>query len=202
MDLWIHTLGWLAGAVGMVSAAPQLVRIFRERTSAGVSISMWQLNVVAMTAWSCHGFLVGRLNLQLPNLTLALSSMAVLVMICRDRQESVLPRLGIPILLGGLLFIGDLLWGPVIFGLLAAIPLTVGQIAQYRDLRSSPDITGVSAGFLGVNVLVQSLWLVWAPLAKEWAVAACATVLTILTLLNLGYYVHRRHESSRTRLSC
>lgn len=202
MDLGITVLGWLAGAVGMVSAMPQLVRIFRERTSAGVSMPMWQLNVVAMTAWSCHGFLVGRLNLQVPNLTLALSSMAVLVLICRDRRESVLPRLAIPIALGGLLFVGDVLWGPVVFGLLAAIPLTVGQIAQYRDLRRSLDITGVSAGFLVVNVLVQSLWLVWAPLAKEWAVAACATVLTILTLLNLGYYIHRRHGSSRSRVSC
>ena len=196
MVLLVGIFGWVAGVVGMVSGLPQLVRIFQARTSTGVSLLMWQLTLAAMTAWSCHGIHVARLNLQMPNMVLGLTSAAVVVMICRDRGQEVITRLVLPFAAGGALFWADLSFGPVVFGILVSIPLSVGQIAQFRDLRRDADVSGVSGGFLLVNLTVQALWLVWALLAGEYAVAACATVLTVLTGMNVGCYISRMRRAS------
>ena len=189
---FLDVLGWVAACTGMVSGLPQLVRLLRERTSAGVSLPMWQLNVAALYAWSCHGFHIGQFSLLLSNLLLAVTSTAVVVMICRDRGQSVLLKLVPPLLLSAFLFgVIDLLLGPLIYGLVAVVPLAVGQVSQFLDLRNSADISGVSGGFLAVNLLVQALWLVWALLMREHAVTAASTVMTTLTGINTAYYLWR-----------
>ena len=104
---------------------------------------MWQLNVAALYAWSCHGFHIGQFSLLLSNLLLAVTSTAVVVMICRDRGQSVLLKLVPPLLLSAFLFgVIDLLLGPLIYGLVAVVPLAVGQVSQFLDLRNSgvPDV--------------------------------------------------------------
>lgn len=190
--VFLDVLGWVAACTGMVSGLPQLVRILRGRTSAGVSLPMWQLNVAALYAWSCHGLHIGQFSLLISNLLLAVTSTAVVVMICRDRKQSVWVKLVPPLLLSAFLFgVIDLLLGPLVYGLVAVLPLAVGQVTQFLDLRSSADISGVSGGFLVVNMLVQALWLVWALLMGEYAVTAASTVMTTLTGLNLGFYLWR-----------
>ncbi|MDO5083812.1 hypothetical protein EII34_08800 [Arachnia propionica] len=189
---FLDVLGWVAACTGMVSGLPQLVRLLRERTSAGVSLPMWQLNVAALYAWSCHGFHIGQFSLLISNLLLAVTSTAVVVMICRDRGQPVWLKLIPPLLLSAFLFgVIDLLLGPLVYGLVAVLPLAVGQVTQFLDLRNSVDISGVSGGFLVVNLLVQALWLVWALLMREHAVTAASTVMTTLTALNLGFYLWR-----------
>lgn len=188
----LDVLGWVAACTGMLSGLPQLVRLLRERTSAGVSLPMWQLNVAALYAWSCHGFHIGQFSLLISNLLLAVTSTAVVVMICRDRNQSIWVKLVPAFLLSAFLFgVIDLLLGPLVYGLVAVLPLAVGQVTQLLDLRRSVDISGVSGGFLAVNMLVQALWLVWAVLMGEYAVTAASTVMTLLTGANLVLYLWR-----------
>lgn len=47
----IEAFGWVAAALGVASSLPQLVRILRSGTSAGVSLTLWQL-MAASTAGS------------------------------------------------------------------------------------------------------------------------------------------------------
>ena len=41
--MFIEIFGWVAAAIGVASNVPQLARIFTARTSAGVSVHLWQV---------------------------------------------------------------------------------------------------------------------------------------------------------------
>lgn len=185
-------LGWLAAATGMISGLPQIIRIFTRRTSAGVSIRLWQLNLGAMLAWMAHGFLVGHPQLQIPNAFLSTCGFLVLLMVARDRKRALLPLLVLPAVLASGLFIIDYTLGALVFGLVVAAPGVAGMAAQLRTMMRSADLSGVSPGYLGVTLAVQVLWLAWGIPTVEWALIVCASLLGIATLVNLAYWGWRQ----------
>lgn len=188
----LDILGWVAASFGMASALPQLFRLLRTRSSAGVSVSLFQLNAGATGAWAMHGIMVGVPQMQYPNLILTLSSLAVVVLVLRDRQERLFPALLVPPLLSLALFSTDLLAGALVFGFVVAAPFVVGQVAQLREMMRSLDLTGVSLPFLSVAFFVQALWLTWGILYGETSITVCASLLGSLSLVNLVYYLTRR----------
>lgn len=189
---FLEVLGWVAATLGMAAAVPQLVRLWRSRTSAGLSMLLWQLNVGGGLAWTLHGFHVGRLQLQVPNIVCTILFTGVLWFIVADRGLRLLPRLVLPVILAAGLFGLDLWLGPVAFGIVVAVPLMFGQLAQLKYMWDARDLSGVSVPTLVVNVVMQSLWLVWGLGVGEAAITVCAALMTVLCAANLGYYAWRR----------
>ena len=191
MDL-LALWGWLAAATGMLSGLPQLIRILRVRTAAGVSTRLWQLNLGAFLSWLAHGLLVGHMQLQLPNAFLSVCGFLVLFMVARHRKESLPALLVLPLALASTLFAIDYFLGAAAFGLAVAVPNVIGMGAQLRTMMRSADLSGISPGYLALTLAVQVMWLVWAIPMVEWALIVCATLLGIMSLVNLAYWT-RRH---------
>ncbi|WP_130874295.1 SemiSWEET family sugar transporter [[Pseudopropionibacterium] massiliense] len=192
MSPWlIDVLGWAAAVMGTVSGLPQLIRILRARTSAGVSLAMWLLQAAAGLGWFAHGLYVARPNVIFPNLLIAITSAVVVVMVCRDRGKRFLGSLALVVGLGlGLLAI-DVWLGAAIFGMIIALPLLIGQVTQLRDLLRDPDVSGVSGVFLGVNTFVQYLWCFWAIFAPDLAIIISGGSVGTLTFVNLLLFWRR-----------
>lgn len=84
------------------------------------------------------------------------------------------------------------LWlGPVFFGFAVAVPQLVGQFAQLRDLVTAPDVEGVSGGYLGLLLLVQSMWFGFGLFKPDWALITCAGGMTVFCIANLAVYLIR-----------
>ncbi|RMB59821.1 PQ-loop domain-containing transporter [Tessaracoccus antarcticus] len=192
----LDILGWVAASFGMASALPQLLRLLRTRSSAGVSLTLFQLNAAAAGAWTMHGFMVGVPQMQYPNMVLAISSMAVCVIVLKDRGSSLFPALLVPPVISVALFGMDLLAGGLVFGFVVAAPFVVGQVSQLRTMQSSRDLSGVSLPFLSVTFGVQGLWLVWGIIYGETSITVCASLLGLLSLVNLIYFLHRLARGS------
>lgn len=187
----LDILGWVAASFGMASALPQLFRLLRTRSSAGVSVSLFQLNAGATGAWAMHGVMVGVPQMQYPNLILTVSSLAVVILVLKDRKESLFPTLLVPPLISLALFGIDLWAGALVFGFVVAAPFVVGQVAQLREMIESLDLTGLSLPFLSIAFFVQALWLTWGILYGETSITVCASLLGTLSLVNLVYYLYR-----------
>ncbi len=187
----LQILGWVAASFGMASALPQLFRLLRTRSSAGISLSLFQLNAGATGAWAMHGVMVGVPQMQYPNLILTASSIAVCILVQKDRKEPLVPALLVPPVLALMLFGTDVWLGPLAFGFIVAAPFVVGQISQLRTMHASGDLSGVSLPFLSVAFFVQALWLVWGVLYGETSITVCASLLGTLSLINLLYFLHR-----------
>lgn len=193
----IEAFGWVAAAIGIVSNIPQLLRIMRTRTSAGVSLRLWQLTTATAAAWACHGFLVGTPQMQWPNLVMLLAALLIVVFVLRDRGQRIAPQLILPVGLAALLSGLDVWLGAVVFGFAVAVPQLVGQFAQTRSLVRSPDLTGVSGTFLAVFLLVQSLWWGFGFATEDWALIVCAGLMVIICIANLAIYLVRSLRARR-----
>ena len=193
-------LGWVAAIVGSAISVPQLVRLLRARTSAGLSLLMWQLMVAVGLGWTSHGIMVAKANLIVPNVLTFVSAALVVRLIVKDRGIGPLHAWTLPIVLGGALAGVDILWGAVVYGIATSVPQVIGALAQLVDVVRCPDISGVSPWFLLLNLTIQGLWVWWSLLVDEKAITVAGTSTGAVALATLLWYVARRGVDTRRRL--
>lgn len=197
----VVALGWVAAALASFVAVPQVVKLLRTRTTAGLSLSAWRLTLATNIAWTAHGVLTGYANIWLPNLIFLLCSVMILNQLRHDRGLTWSVTFG-PSLALGLTTVGiDLLYGPIAFAIAAGLPAAAGQIMQFHELLLAPRISGVSLPFLALNTVNQGLWLSWALLVGEQSITMAASAMGILMGINLIWAVLRRWGVVRARLA-
>lgn len=187
----IALLGWVAAALGIGSSLPQAFRIYRVRSSAGVSLWLWQLTAAATVSWAVHGYMVDSPQMQLPNVFLALMSMVTVILVVRDRRLSLVGTVLLTAVVALALIGVDVTLGAAVFGSVVAIPQLVGQGSQLHSMVKADDLRGVSPGYLAVALVCQSLWFGFGVLTVEWALIVCAGLMVLACTANLGYWAYR-----------
>ncbi|MFT3889658.1 MAG: PQ-loop domain-containing transporter [Arachnia sp.] len=187
----IEVFGWVAAAIGLAAGVPQLIRILSSRSSAGVSLSLWQLNAATTAAWAVHGILTDTPQMEWPNVIGASVAVGILVFVLRDRRQRFLPQLILPVVVAVALSCTDVYLGAMVFGFVVAVPQLVGQLAQTRELVIAPDVSGVSLGFLVVFWVVQTMWWIFGIVQVDWALIVCAGFMVITTTMNVAIYAVR-----------
>lgn len=194
----LEIFGWLCAVSSAAISLPQLVRLIKARTSAGLSLLLWQLTVSVASAWTFHGFRTNALNLIVANALMALGALGVLVLIAKGRKLSPVKAFALPI---GLVLVmcGLEVYAIVAFSILLSICQLVGAFAQMFDLIRSHDITGVSVGYLVLGLVANSLWLAWALWVEDFSVVTAASSLGAVTLLNLVLWFLRTRGLLKAR---
>jgi len=199
--VFVEFLGWAAAVFLAAVALPQVIKLLRTRTIAGVSPSAWQMMLGVNLAWTSHGLFTDHPNIWVPNLVFLVCSTTILTQLARHGGRSV-PLLFLPgVTLGSVAFALDVAAGPVVFAVAAVIPSATAQLAQMRQLILAPSIHGVSMPFLMMNVANQSLWVTWALLAHEKSVTIASLCIGSLMTANLVWATLRRLGVVRTRLA-
>lgn len=193
--------GWVAAAIGIASSMPQLLRLLRERNSAGVSLPLWQIVAGTGAAWAAHGFIIESGPLQVPNILGSALAFATVIFVLKDRKQPILRQLILPLVLGAGLIAVDLMWGAVVFGILIVLPQLVGQLSQLRSLLTTTNPAGVSAGFLSIFVGGQAIWLVYGIMHGDWALIIAATTMVVIAGLNLTICLIRQARARKLALA-
>ena len=199
--MFVVALGWVAAALASFVAVPQVVKLLRSRTTAGLSLTAWRLTLAANIAWTAHGFVVGHANIWLPNLIFMLCSLTILNQLRRDRHLTWVVTFGPSLALGLTTFSIDVLYGPLAFAIAAGLPSVCAQIMQFHELVLAPRISGVSLPFLALNTINQAIWLSWALLVGEQSITMCASAMGVLMGINLVWAMLRRTGVVRARLA-
>jgi MtN3 and saliva related transmembrane protein len=76
----IDAVGVGAAVCSMTSFAPQLLKIWRERDAASVSLRMYLVTVAGFSLWIAYGFLIGRWPLVASNAVCLAMAGAVLAL--------------------------------------------------------------------------------------------------------------------------
>lgn len=191
--------GWAAAIFGAFFTMPQLVRVIRTNSTAGLSLRGWQLQSAVVIAWTMHGAIYGYLNQFLSNVVITSASLGVVFYLIRHRSLSWLRTL-LPVVAVGLaLSAVDLFFGQLVFGLVVLLPGSVALIEQLRELLRAPDISGVSPGFLMLGIFIQSLWFTWSLLISDIAVTITSMSLLALLAANLMVWWYRTRQARRVR---
>ena len=199
--MFVDILGWIAAAAGAFVAVPQVIRIVRASTTAGVSALTWQLLLGVNLAWMTHGAITHHANIVVHNSIYAMCTSTILILLRRDRGMPLWQLFGPGILLGTLIVAVDVFSGPVAFAVVAFLPAALSQLAQLRSLVLSPNVEGVSLWWLGYNVMSQAIWLTWSLLAPEISVTLVSSALGTLMTINLILGTLRRLDFVKARLS-
>lgn len=188
----VEIVGWVAAVVGTLLGLPQVFRLARTRNVEGLSLPAWQLILAVNLAWTWHGFLLGKLNMILPNFLGLASTIPILFLMSRELGRA-LPRVMVPSLLLAAGMIGvDLAFGSAVYGLVAIWPALFANAGQTLELIRSPRVRGVSPVFLVGAVLNQVLWLVWGLLVPDAGTTITATTTLAITAFNLAWWIARQ----------
>ncbi|WP_371818977.1 SemiSWEET transporter [Roseococcus sp. SDR] len=77
---FVSAIGLAAACCTTLAFVPQVVKTWRTRSTADVSLGMFVLMVVGMSAWLAYGLLIGDLPLILANaVTLTLASVILVL---------------------------------------------------------------------------------------------------------------------------
>lgn len=188
LEVW----GWVAAATGVVMNVPQLMRLVKERTSAGVALLQWQVVVACSLGWLYHGVTTGHANIVAANVIAFVQATAMTILIMRDRA---LPSLKVWLLIIAVvipLFAIEQFAPAGVFGAVVVVPLALGLLAQSRDLVRSRDISGVSPVFLTMAVVLQFLWWSWSFPAQDISITICSSILGAITIFNVTWLTLRR----------
>ena len=71
LTVFVLVLGWVAALLQSCVAVPQVLRLFANRTTDGVSVTAWRLILAGNLSWTLHGVWTGHANVWLPNLIFA-----------------------------------------------------------------------------------------------------------------------------------
>lgn len=177
---------------GIAYGVPQVVRVLRMRTAAGVSLLAWQLLGATTAAWTVHGFVEHSPAIVVSNGMGVLTSVLLIASMIRERRPRLLPTLALPLLLFAGLLAVRFGAGPVPFGLVIMAPQLLSSSGQLIELIRAEDVRGVSPVFLWIGVGLQALWLVYGLVLPDPAITISAASSGLLALLNLGWYMARR----------
>ena len=197
----VVALGWAAATLASIVAIPQVVKLLRSGTTAGISLTAWRLTLAGNIAWTGHGVVSGHLNIVLPNFLFLLCSLTILLQLRRERGLGWILTFG-PSLVLGLVNLGiNVSFGPLAFAIAAGIPSICAQFMQFHELFLVPRISGVSLPFLAMNTVNQAFWLGWALLVDEQSIMLAASVMGVLMGVNLTWCLLRRRGVVRARLA-
>lgn len=195
----LEIYGWFCALVSAATALPQLIKLLRTRTSAGLSMLMWQLTFSVNMSWVVHGLMFKFWNLIVPNAIMGLCGVLILVQVMKDRTIPPLRVFLLPVAIFTVLASVDLTIGTVVFGVLISIPQLIGAIAQFLDLLRSRDIRGVSFPFLCYSLFVNLIWFIWGAWAGDAALMLAASSLGLMTLVNCTWWLLRTRGAVRPR---
>lgn len=186
----VHTLalivGWLAAGLSCFISAPQLVRILRAGTTAGVSVLSWQLVLGGNLTWGVYGLMHGNVNQWLPNVALVTITVVILSRFHREVGTSWLVLLAPGILIALTSTVLEVTAGTVAFSIAAFIPAAVSLVSQLKVTATSEDVRGLSVANQWISLVNQSAWLLWAALIAERSVLLVGSASLVLIVANLS----------------
>ena len=176
--------GWVCALVGAVMSLPQIVRLLRSETSAGVSLLLWQLMLGSAIGWTAHGLASGHVNLVVPNAINTVLSAAVLAMVARDRGLGGARVWPLGLGVGTALVASEQLGSAALFGAVVIAPIVIGLAGQTRDLVREPDIRGLSGLYVVGAFVLQVLWWSWSLMSGDISTFICSTAVGLVTAVN------------------
>jgi MtN3 and saliva related transmembrane protein len=79
-------IGFIAAILTTSSFIPQLVKVWKSKSSKGVSVSMYLVMLSGVILWGVYGYLIGSKSVLIANAVTVLLQGAILFMILNSRK--------------------------------------------------------------------------------------------------------------------
>lgn len=153
---FISTLGFTGTIIDLLRAAPQLVRLLRERKSFGVSVDTSGTSCVVSLGWTTYGIITDQIFVAIASG--AIASLFFIVTVAALRLGRSASEFRITPLWLVVLFSAVIFFGKNGLGLMLSISALISNVPQIRVAYKEENLSGLS---LGTWLLTLSGGLVW-----------------------------------------
>ena len=167
----ITTLGWILAIGATVTTAPQAIRIFRTRETAGVSVTAAAAGVATMTAWSYFTAGIGDIPALASSLAPLLTWAFTLVGVAWIRRAPLILLYGL-IAAGAAFFVCSAGFAQQ----LAVTGSIFWTLPQLRVALRDTNLSGVSVLAYGLVAAENVGWILYASGTGTWAYAIAPLV--------------------------
>ena len=78
LDLNYEIIGLVAAALTTSAFIPQVYKVYKEKNSVGISLTMYLIFIVGLSIWLFYGFLIGSISIIIANgVTLILAAIII-----------------------------------------------------------------------------------------------------------------------------
>lgn len=188
----VDIVGWSATVLGTILGVPQLVRLLRTRSVAGLSLIAWQATLSINIGWTVHGVLIGQPPQVVTNVLALLTTVPILVLMARGLDRPVAATLLPGAVLGVAMIAIDLLLGSAAYGVVVTVPSVVIAGGQTVELARARDVRGLSPVFLVLGLVNITLWETWGLMVGDSGTMIAVSIAMAIGVVNFVWFVLRR----------
>ena len=197
---FISTLGFAGTIIDLLRAAPQLVRLLRERKSFGVSVDTSGTSCVVSLGWTTYGIITNQIFVALASGAIASFFFIITVAALRlgrsAREFRVTPLWFI------VLFSAVVFFGKTGLGLMLSVSALISNVPQIRVAYKEENLSGLSLGTWLLTLSGGLVWLVYGILQNDLTIIVSTIFQSVTSAIIIGLklFKQRTENAASTRL--
>ena len=193
---FISTLGLTGTIIDLLRAAPQLIRLLRERKSFGVSVDSSGTSCVVSLGWTTYGIITHQIFVALASG--AIASLFFIITLAalrlgRSAREFRIAPLWLVVLFSAVAF-----FGKNGLGLMLSISALISNVPQIRVAYKEENLSGLSLGTWLLTLSGGLIWFVYGFLNNDLTIMVSTFFQSITSAIVIGLKLFKQRKQNST----
>ncbi|MGB2152988.1 MAG: SemiSWEET family sugar transporter [Flavobacteriaceae bacterium] len=84
----IEIIGYVAAVLTTSSFLPQVIKVWKSKSSEGVSVTMYMVMLTGVILWAIYGFFIGSKSVLLANFVAGILQLMILIIVFRNKRKN------------------------------------------------------------------------------------------------------------------
>lgn len=193
---FISTLGLTGTIIDLLRAAPQLIRLLRERKSFGVSVDSSGTSCVVSLGWTTYGIITDQIFVALASG--AIASLFFIITLAalrlgRSAREFRIAPLWLVVLFSAVAF-----FGKNGLGLMLSISALISNVPQIRVAYKEENLSGLSLGTWLLTLSGGLIWFVYGFLNNDLTIMVSTFFQSVTSAIVIGLKLFKQRKQNST----
>lgn len=193
---FISTLGLTGTIIDLLRAAPQLIRLLRERKSFGVSVDSSGTSCVVSLGWTTYGIITDQIFVALASG--AIASLFFIITLAalrlgRSAREFRIAPLWLVVLFSAVAF-----FGKNGLGLILSISALISNVPQIRVAYKEENLSGLSLGTWLLTLSGGLIWFVYGFLNNDLTIMVSTFFQSVTSAIVIGLKLFKQRKQNST----
>ena len=83
----VEIIGFVAALLTTSAFVPQVVKVWKSKSSMGVSVSMYLVLLLGVFLWGVYGYLIDSMSIMIANTVTGLLQLMILILILKNKNK-------------------------------------------------------------------------------------------------------------------
>ena len=83
----VEIIGFVAALLTTSAFVPQVVKVWKSKSSKGVSVSMYLVLLLGVSLWGVYGYLIDSMSIMIANTVTGLLQLMILILILMNKNK-------------------------------------------------------------------------------------------------------------------